>query len=459
MILLSLRAVMIKSFFKNHHTKQTIYLAWPLVITQVGHIITGMVDTIFLGKIGPTEQAACILSNNLYVLLMVFGIGVSYATTPLVTDAHHNNDLLKKASLFKNSLFINLAIAVVCFVILFLSSGVLKHMQQPAEVVDLAVPFFDVLIFSMIPISLFFTCKQYCEGLMNTRMALIISVVGNLLNIVLNYVLIYGKFGFPELGYLGSAWASFIARAFMGISFLVFIFKSPLTKEIGLVYKQVKINWVELKDLARIGLNSGAQFTFEVAAFVIAGLMAGTFGKEQIDAHGIALSIAAFTYMFASGISSAATIRVGVYKAQQNWVEIKNAGFTAIKLVFIVMGFFGLLFLSLSSVLPMAFSSEVVIIEQASKLLIIAAMFQLFDGIQVVAIGALRGLEDVKYPTIITLVGYWLIALPLAYFLAFNLKLETIGIWFGLLAALTFVAIALFWRFNFLVKKNLVGKS
>lgn len=459
MILLSLRAVMIKSFFKNHHTKQTIYLAWPLVITQVGHIITGMVDTIFLGKIGPTEQAACILSNNLYVLLMVFGIGVSYATTPLVTDAHHNNDLLKKASLFKNSLFINLAIAVVCFVILFLSSGVLKHMQQPAEVVDLAVPFFDVLIFSMIPISLFFTCKQYCEGLMNTRMALIISVVGNLLNIVLNYVLIYGKFGFPELGYLGSAWASFIARAFMGISFLVFIFKSPLTKEIGLVYKQVKINWVELKDLARIGLNSGAQFTFEVAAFVIAGLMAGTFGKEQIDAHGIALSIAAFTYMFASGISSAATIRVGIYKAQQNWVEIKNAGFTAIKLVFIVMGFFGLLFLSLSSVLPMAFSSEVVIIEQASKLLIIAAMFQLFDGIQVLAIGALRGLEDVKYPTIITLVGYWLIALPLAYFLAFNLKLETIGIWFGLLAALTFVAIALFWRFNFLIKKNLVSKN
>ncbi|MDP3558294.1 MAG: MATE family efflux transporter [Bacteroidota bacterium] len=450
---------MIKSFFKNHHTKQTIYLAWPLVITQVGHIITGMVDTIFLGKIGPTEQAACILSNNLYVLLMVFGIGVSYATTPLVTDAHHNNDLLKKASLFKNSLFINLAIAVVCFVILFLSSGVLKHMQQPAEVVDLAVPFFDVLIFSMIPISLFFTCKQYCEGLMNTRMALIISVVGNLLNIVLNYVLIYGKFGFPELGYLGSAWASFIARAFMGISFLVFIFKSPLTKEIGLVYKQVKINWVELKDLARIGLNSGAQFTFEVAAFVIAGLMAGTFGKEQIDAHGIALSIAAFTYMFASGISSAATIRVGIYKAQQNWVEIKNAGFTAIKLVFIVMGFFGLLFLSLSSVLPMAFSSEVVIIEQASKLLIIAAMFQLFDGIQVLAIGALRGLEDVKYPTIITLVGYWLIALPLAYFLAFNLKLETIGIWFGLLAALTFVAIALFWRFNFLIKKNLVSKN
>ena len=450
---------MLKSFLNNHHTKQTLHLAWPLIITQVGHIVTGMVDTIFLGKIGPAEQAACILSNNLYVLLLVFGIGVSYATTPLVTDAHQNNDLLKKASLFKNSLVLNLSVAVICFVILFLSSGVLKYMQQPVEVVELAGPFFDVLIFSMIPVSLFFTCKQYCEGLANTRMALIISVVGNLLNIVLNYVLIYGKFGFPELGYLGSAWASFIARAFMGISFLFLIFKSPLTKEINAVYKQVKINWTELKDLARIGLNSGAQFTFEVAAFAIAGLMAGTFGKEQIDAHGIALSIAAFTYMFGSGISSAATIRIGVYKAQQNWLEIKNAGFTALKLVFIVMAFFGVVFLLLSSILPLGFSNEVQIIELASKLLIIAAMFQLFDGIQVTAIGALRGLEDVKYPTVITLVGYWVIALPLAYFLAFTMKMETVGIWIALLAALIFVAIALFWRFNFIVKKNLAIKN
>ena len=449
---------MLKSFFKNNHTKETIYLAWPLVITQVGHIITGMVDTIFLGKIGPTEQAACILSNNLYVLLLVFGIGVSYATTPLVTDAHHNNDVQKKASLFKNSLVLNLSVAVLCFVILFLSSGVLKYMQQPFEVVELAVPFFDVLIFSMIPVSLFFTCKQYCEGLANTRMALIISVAGNLLNIVLNYLLIYGKFGFPELGYLGSAWASFIARAFMGISFLFFIFRSPLTKEIGAVYKQVKINWAELKDLARIGLNSGAQFTFEVAAFAIAGLMAGTFGKEQIDAHGIALSIAAFTYMFASGISSAATIRVSVYNAQQNWLEIKNAGYTALKLVLLVMGAFGLLFLIFSTVLPLGFSDEIEIIKLASELLIIAAMFQLFDGIQVVAIGALRGLEDVKYPTIITLVGYWLIALPLAYLLAFTFKMETIGIWIALLASLIFVALGLFWRFNFLLKKNLNSK-
>ena len=449
---------MAPGFFKNPHIKNTLHLAWPLVITQVGHIVTGMVDNIFLGHIGPTEQAAGILSNNLYVLLLVFAIGMSYATTPLVTAAHEKNNLLLKASLFKNSLFLNFTVAVVCFLILFFGSGLLNSMQQPAEVAALAVPFFDVLIFSMLPVSLFFACKQYCEGLSNTRMALIISVAGNLINIVLNYLFIYGKFGFPEMGYIGSAWASFCARLFMGISFLILVFKSPVTREITTVFKKVKINWKELTDLWRIGFNSAMQFTFEVAAFVIAGLMAGSFGKEQIDAHGIALNIAAFTYMFASGVGSAATIRVGIYNAQHNWLEIKNASTAAIKLGLLVMGAFGILFLLAHNYLPMAFSQEPQIIKMASSLLIIAAMFQLFDGLQVTIIGALRGLEDVKVPTAIALVGYWLIAIPLAYFLAFTMKLETIGIWIALLASLVFVAGGCLWRLNYLLNKNLNQK-
>ncbi len=442
-------------FSINNHIKNTIYLAWPLVITQVGYIITGMVDTFFLGKIGSAEQAACILSNNLYILLLVFGIGVSYATTPLVTSANQNMDLLKKASLFKNSIFLNVSVSIICFIVLFISSGLLKYMHQPEDVIKLAVPFFNVLIFSMIPISLFFTCKQYCEGLSNTRMALFISIIGNIINIVLNYLLIYGKFGFPELGYIGSAWASFISRVFMGFSFLYLIFKSPITKEISAVYNTVKINKKELFHLAKIGLNAGLQLTFEVAAFVIAGLMSGIFGKEQIDAHGIALSIASFTYMFASGISSASTIRIGVYKAQENWLEIKQAAFSSIKLVMLIMGGFTILFLMINNFLPKVFSSDLQIVNLASKLLIIAALFQLFDGIQVTIVGVLRGLEDSKIPTLISLVGYWIIALPLAYWLAFILKYETLGVWIGLLVSLIFVALVLFWRLNYMINKNL----
>ena len=444
-----------KNIFSTFHTKQTLNLAWPLVLTQVGHVVTAMVDTIFLGKIGATEQAAGILSSNLYILILVFAIGMSYATTPLTTAAFEKQDSLKKAELFKNSLFLNFVVASICFVLLFFASNLLQYMQQPKEVVDLAKPFFNVLIFSMIPMSLFFTSKQYCEGLSNTKMALLISVIGNLLNIILNYGLIYGKCGLPEMGYMGSAWASFFARMFMGVSFLVFVFYSPITKEIRYVFKLVKINKQQLFQLWQIGFNSAMQFTFEVAAFVIAGLMAGSFGKEQIDAHGIAMNIAAFTYMFGSGIGSAATIRVGIYKAQNNWNEIKVASQTAMRLVVLIMGTFGVLLLILKNILPHAFSNEISIVQRASTLLIIAALFQLFDGLQVTIIGILRGLEDTKAPTYITLVGYWFIALPLAYLLAFNFHLQTVGIWIALLVSLLLVSIGLYWRWYFLVKQKL----
>jgi MATE family multidrug resistance protein len=245
----------------------------------------------------------------------------------------------------------------------------------------------------------------------------------------------------------------------MGLSFLVLVFTSPITREINAVIRSVYINMGHLTALARIGINTAMQFIFEVAAFAIAGLMAGSFGKEQIDAHGIALSMAAFTYMFGSGISGAATIRIGTCYAREDWREIKNAGVAALKLAAWVMVFFGLLFWLLHDYLPLAFSTETSIIELAAKLLIIAAMFQLFDGIQVTVIGILRGLQDVKIPTLVTLIGYWVIALPLAYFLAFTLKLEIVGIWLALLSSLVFVAIALLWRLKKLVERNLTGSA
>jgi MATE family multidrug resistance protein len=329
-------------------------------------------------------------------------------------------------------------------------------MNQPTEVVDLAMPFYDVIIFSIVPLSIFFTCKQYCEGLSNTKIALWISIGGNLLNVILNYALIYGKYGLPELGYMGSAWSTFIARVVMGIVFLMIIFKGKTTKAVGQYYKIAKINFKEFKELLVIGINSGLQFTFEVAAFVIAGLMAGSFGKEAMDAHGISLQLAAFTYMFGSGISSAVTIRVGKFNASNDWINIKESGIVGIKLVIFLMGIFGLLFLLLRNILPLGFSVDEEIINLSSQLLIIAAMFQLFDGLQVTVIGILRGLEDVKVSTWITLVGYWGIALPLAYLLAFTFNLQVIGVWLSLLVSLALVSIALYLRFKYLFQKNLV---
>lgn len=318
----------------HNHFKETTRLAIPLVLTQVGHIVTGIVDNVFLGQLGKTEQAAGILSNNLFVILLVFSIGMSYALTPIITEAHVNANEKEKASLFKNALLLNVLVAVILFIALYFSSPLLGYMQQPEDVVQLAIPFFNVLIFSIIPVSLFFVCKQYSEGLSNTKAAMYISIIGNVINVVLNYALIYGKLGLPELGYMGSCWATFIARVFMGVGFLWYVFKHPSINSFATYFREVKINAKHFMLLLKDGLASAFQFTFEVSAFCIAGLMAGVFGKEQIDAHGIALNLASFTYMFASGISSATTIRVGNYFANLDLVNIKQTITTSFKWCF-----------------------------------------------------------------------------------------------------------------------------
>ena len=445
-----------KTLTNKQHIKETVLLSLPLIATQIGHVFTGMADNYFLGQIGKTELAAGVFSNGIFVLLLVFCIGMSFASTPLVSSAHVTGDTERKALLFKNALLLNILVSVIAFLLLFFLSPLMIYLQQPADVVELAKPFFNVLVFSMIPISLFFTCKQYTEGLSNTRAAMYISIIGNLLNIVLNYALIYGKCGLPTMGYMGAAWATFIARCFMGLAFLWYIFYNPKTNDIKKFYKAVKLGGEGLRSLWKIGINSGMQFTFEVGAFVIALFMAGKFGKGQIDAHGIAITLASFTYMFASGMSSASTIRVSNFMAAKNYTEIRRAGNIAVLLVLGCMTFFALIFMIFSRELPGFFTKDQAIIDLASSLLLIAAVFQLFDGLQVTSIGMLRGMEDVKFPTVITLVGYWILALPLAYVLGFVCKMEVIGIWWALTFSLVFVGLILYWRFWKLTKKPLI---
>jgi MATE family multidrug resistance protein len=327
-------------------------------------------------------------------------------------------------------------------------------MQQPQDVVTLAIPFFDVLIFSIIPVALFFVCKQYTEGLSNTKAAMYFSVGGNVLNIILNYSLIYGKLGLPELGYMGSCWATFISRVFMGVGFLIFVFNNKTVNSFAIYYKEAKINALHFWGLFKDGLASALQFTFEVTAFAIAGLMAGVFGKEQLDAHGIALNMAAFTYMFASGIGSASTIRVSNYYAQDDLHNLKLAIKTSYKLAIYVMGTMTVLYMLFNTLLPQIFSSDTEIILITSRLLLFAALFQLFDGTQVVAVGVLRGIEDYKFSSYVAFIGYWIIALPLAYLFAFPMGYKVYGVWFALSLSLAFVSIVLYFRIRFLMRRK-----
>jgi multidrug resistance protein, MATE family len=412
-----------------------------------------MVDNMFLGKFfGETEQAAGILSNQLFTLLLVFEIGVAFAITPLVSYSKVNGNEMEQSQILKNSMATLFGVSVLLFAVLYFSTPLLYFLGQPPSVVQLAEPFFRVLAFSIIPISIFFVCKQYTEGLGHTTPSMYISIIGNLLNIILNYCLIKGIAFFPEMGYMGSSWATFYARCFMAFLFLFVLFNSSKLHP-GNSFWKVKVNWSGMRRILFNGLGSGFQFIFEVAAFVICGLMCGVFGKRSIDAHGISLGIAAFTYMFANGISGAATIRVGNYYGQGMRNEIRMAGISAFKLVLICMVGFAVLLVSLHSVLPKAFTTSEEVASLSAELLLFAAFFQLFDGVQVTALGILRGMDDVRFPTYITFIGYWLIAIPLAWLLAFHFELKVYGVWAALSISLMFVSVSLYLRFRKLTRK------
>ena len=243
---------------------------------------------------------------------------------------------------------------------------------------------------------------------------------------------------------------------YIAVSFAIYIAWQKNMKEIVQPFLQEKINFIQLKKLFAIGIGPALQYIFEVAAFAFAGIMAGWLGKVTLDAHGIALSLAAFTYMFASGVSGATSIRVANFKGLDDWRNIKMAGFIGFGLSAGVMLFFALILLFTHHLLPTFFNGHLEVIQVSSALLLVAALFQLFDGVQVTGLGVLRGLSDVKIPTVIALAAYWVIALPLAYYLGFIANIGIYGVWYGLTAGLIFSAMGMFLRFRYLLYKHIV---
>lgn len=438
--------------------KATFLLAYPVVISQLGHIMVGVVDTAMVGQIGTIEQAAVALSNSLYTLVLVFGLGVSFGVTPLVAAADSSKNHKENASLLKHGIFINTILGVLLFVLLLAISPILNFFNQKQEVVDLAIPFLNVMMLGMIPLCIFSGFKQFTEGLSYTRIAMWITVGSNLLNILLNYLMIFGHWGFPEMGLMGSCWASFISRVAMALAMFAYVYYNSHFKiyweEFNFKIRDfIRIDKVLVKKILAIGVPSGLQWVFEVGAFAFAVIMIGWISPDAQAAHQIALSIAASTYMMASGLSAAASVRVGNQLGLKSREGVRTAGFSAFVMVLLFMSLMALLFILFQHYLPTLFSKESNVITIASSLIVIAAFFQLSDGVQVVGLGALRGVKDVKIPTIITLIAYWVIGLPMSYVFGFKMNLGVEGVWYGLSLGLTIAAVFLLWRFNYVSKR------
>lgn len=326
------------------------------------------------------------------------------------------------------------------------------NLNQSQEVVRMAIPFLNVMIFSMIPLAVFSTFKQFAEGLSYTRAAMVISLSANLLNILLNYLLVFGHWGFQAMGLMGSCWASFISRCVMAMAMFLFVLIDKDLKPYLKQFSSIGFSKVDSKKIVAIGIPSGLQWVFEIGTFSFAVIMIGWIGTKQQAAHLIAVSMAAVTYMVASGLSAAVAVRVGNYVGLNDSKGIRMAGFSAFVMVLCFMFCTSVLFILFRNVLPKFFSTDIEVITMASPLLVIAALFQLWDGLQVVALGALRGLKDTVWPTLITIVAYWLIGLPASYLFGIRLNYGVQGVWWGLLLSLLSAALMLFIRFNYISK-------
>ncbi|POS02736.1 MATE family multidrug resistance protein [Flavobacterium croceum DSM 17960] len=442
--------------------KSNLQLAIPVILGMLGHTLVGIVDNVMVGHIGATELAAASLANSFVFIAMSLGIGFSTAITPLIAEADAEKNLEKERTIFHHGLKLCALLGVFLFTLIYFSNPLLDSMGQPKAVVALAKPFLNVLAFSLIPLILFQGYKQFADGKQQTKIGMWANLYTNVVHILLNIVLIYGWWIFPKMGMLGAAYGTVISRFFM-LGFIHFSLKNK--SRFAVYFHHFSFSNFNKKIVNRIvnlGLPSGFQMFFEVALFTGAVWLCGRINTESQAANQIALSIATFTFMFVSGLGVAGMVRVGNLKGQRDFVGLQVAARSLFLLAIIVQTIFALLFVVFHNYLPDLFVnfneisvtanvSEVVSI--ASNLILIAAVFQLSDGLQVVVLGALRGLQDVKIPMYITFTAYWLVGFPISIYLGLFTHLKAVGVWIGLLAGLTFAALFLYIRFSYLSKK------
>lgn len=442
--------------------KSNLQLAIPVILGMLGHTLVGIVDNVMVGHIGATELAAASLANSFVFIAMSLGIGFSTAITPLIAEADAEKNLEKERTIFHHGLKLCALLGVFLFTLIYFSNPLLDSMGQPKAVVALAKPFLNVLAFSLIPLILFQGYKQFADGKQQTKIGMWANLYTNVVHILLNIVLIYGWWMFPKMGMLGAAYGTVISRFFM-LGFIHFSLKNKLRFAVYFHHFSFSnFNKKIVNRIVNLGLPSGFQMFFEVALFTGAVWLCGRINTESQAANQIALSIATFTFMFVSGLGVAGMVRVGNLKGQRDFVGLQVAARSLFLLAIIVQTIFALLFVVFHNYLPDLFVnfneistkanvSEVVSI--ASNLILIAAVFQLSDGLQVVVLGALRGLQDVKIPMYITFTAYWLVGFPISIYLGLFTHLKAVGVWIGLLAGLTFAALFLYIRFSYLSKK------
>lgn len=435
---------------------------------MLGHTFVQLADNIMVGQLGTAELAAVSLGNSFVFIAMSLGIGFSTAITPLVAEADGAGNKEDGKNALKHGLVLCSVLGIALFSVILLCKPLMHMMKQPPEVVELAIPYLDLVAFSLVPLIIFQAFKQFSEGLSQTRYPMYATILANLINILLNYLFIFGSLGFPKLGVVGAAIGTLVSRIIM-VFYLWYLLGSKKKFHeyvTGFNFRNIEKN--VMNKIVNLGFPSALQMFFEVAIFTAAIWLSGVLGKNAQAANQIALNLSSMTFMFGMGLGVAAMIRVGNQKGLQDFTELRRIAQSIFLLTFLIeVVFAGLfllgrfwfptLYLDVKDLANVTDNTEVILM--AAQLLLVAAFFQISDGIQVVVLGALRGLQDVKIPTFITFIAYWLIGFPMSYYLGLCTDLKSFGIWIGLLSGLTASAIMLYIRFNYLTKKLILAQG
>jgi len=428
----------------RQHFRALAGLALPIVLSQVGVMLMGLVDTVMVGHFSPTALAAVALANLYLFGISIFGLGMLFALDPIVAQALGAGDELAVARGLQRALLLAAILTVPTSLLLLLAEPVLSLIGQPAEV----IPYIGGYVWRVMPATFafyaFVVLRQTLQAHRCMRPVVVTLIAANILNATLNYLWIFGHFGFPAMGVTGSAWATLLSRWAMAVLLLVLGWP-----HLGGYLRRLAPRALDPRALIRmmrLGLPIGGQMTLEWGAFGFVGLLMGWLGVVPVAAHQVALNIASLTFMVPMGIGSAAAVLVGHSVGRGDPDGVRRASVAALGVGAGFMALMALLLITMPAQLAGLYTNSHEVIALAALLIPIAGLFQVFDGLQVVAMGVLRGLGDTRVPMLVGIVGFWCVGTPISLFLAFGANLGAVGLWWGFVAALILVAVVLLVR-------------
>ena len=426
----------------------TIRLAVPIIIGELAQMSLHIIDSAMVGAISYKQLAATSLVISAVNIPFVIGIGMTISVSQMVSMAHGRRDSGHVSHYLFNGFWLCAATAIIISLSMVLGRGILFHLGQDEDVVELALPFMKLIGLSLIPMLLFMTLKQFTDGLEYTKTAMLLSLCAMPVNIFLNWLLIYGNLGFPRLELVGAGWATLITRSLMFLVLAAIILKhSTFRRYIAVGRTQWYFKVKTMRELLHIGIPSSLQIGMEAGAFGVSGIIIGTMGAVPQAAHQIALSCASLTFMVSMGLSQAGSIRVSNAFGRKDHAKIMAIGKSTLVTALLYGLFCAVMFVVLRRQLPTFFNDDPSVVALATTLLLFAAVFQISDSTLAIGAGLLRGVKDVKVPTWLVAIAYWAIGIPSGYFFAFHLNMGAQGMWLGFISGLTFAAVFLSARF------------